>query len=121
MIKVSYLPIIQSIEFHISIGNIAKTTMGNIGIYFTIAIAILLWIMKKLFEEKETLKDLGIPHFKPLPLIGNAFQTIIQRQGFVEFGERLYNEFSKEKYVYPNFEVQAFKIIHNIIFKNLRI
>lgn len=71
--------------------------MDNIIFYFTIVIVILLWIAKKLFEEKETLKDLKIPHFKPLPLLGNTLPTILQRENFIEFGDRLYDEFSKKK------------------------
>lgn len=71
--------------------------MDNIIVYFAIAIVTLLWIAKMLLEEKETLKDLGIPHFKPLPLVGNVLPIIFQQQNFIQFGDRLYNEFSKDK------------------------
>lgn len=65
--------------------------------YFTIVILILLWIYKKYFEGGENLETLGIAHEKPLPLIGNSLSTITKSQGFVEFGDHLYEKFSDKK------------------------
>lgn len=65
--------------------------------YFTILALIAIWICKKFLTTEGELKTLGVAHEKPLPIIGNALPIILQKENFVEIGDRLYKKFSEEQ------------------------
>lgn len=65
--------------------------------YFCFAIVALIftWICKNLLDRKGSLKSLGIPHLKALPIIGHVWPIITKRVNFIEFGDDLYNKLAE--------------------------
>lgn len=66
-------------------------------IYFTIAIVLAFWIIKRFFFSGETLKDLGIVHDETIPIFGNMWPLISQKEGGNTYFERIYKKFPNEK------------------------
>lgn len=73
--------------------------MENSLVFFTITIVILLWIYKRLTnnDDPDTLEAQGIPTEKPLPVIGNIWPLLSQKEGGINFFERLYKLFPNDK------------------------
>ncbi|KAF5271172.1 hypothetical protein FQR65_LT17687 [Abscondita terminalis] len=43
-------------------------------------------------------KTRGVPHRKPIPILGNLGEVLLRRKAFFDHAREVYNEFSKERY-----------------------
>lgn len=67
----------------------------------TLLFTVLLWISYVIFNrinhKYEYFKKRGVPHLKPLFLLGNSAQKVFRRTSGAEYAKHLYNIFPLEK------------------------
>lgn len=66
-------------------------------IIFTILIALVFWLFKRFIVNDDSLEARGIVHPKPLPIVGNMLPLLLQKEGGINFFERVYKMFPNEK------------------------
>lgn len=66
-------------------------------IVITVIIVALIWLFKRFFNSDDTLEAQGIVHEKPWPIVGNILPLVLQKEGGIDFMERLCEKFSDEK------------------------
>ncbi|KAK5643815.1 hypothetical protein RI129_007660 [Pyrocoelia pectoralis] len=65
---------------------------------FVVLLSLLVLFYYKAIKPFSYWKDRGVPHKKPLPLIGNSAILIYKSKPFFEYVEDLYNDFPNERY-----------------------
>lgn len=65
---------------------------------FIVIFIVFLWLAYKwLVANFDYFEKLGIPFEKPLPLFGNMFDLVFQRESMVEIAGRNYRQFKDSK------------------------
>lgn len=65
--------------------------------YFYIAIFVFWLLYKWLSSELDYFEKLGVPHEKPLPLVGNMLSFVLKKESLVALVDRNFKKFKKAR------------------------
>jgi hypothetical protein len=65
--------------------------------YVSLFCGALVLLYKWLTKDFDQLEKQGIPHDKPLPIVGNLWPLFTKKEGLVQFLERNYHSFKNAK------------------------